>query len=65
MWLLCERALRANDRTKYYLVRLPPTSSLRALVRLTHQRGAIEQQYQELKDELGLGPHASRDGNAT
>jgi SRSO17 transposase len=33
---------------------LPPTASLRALVRLTHQCWAIEQQYQELKDELGL-----------
>ena len=40
--------------TKYYLVHLPATASLRTLVRLTHQRWAIEQQYQELKDELGL-----------
>lgn len=54
VWLLCERALGASDRTKYYLVHRPPTASLRALVRLTHQRWAIEQQYQELKDELGL-----------
>jgi len=54
VWLLCERALGAGDRTKYYLVHLPPTASLRTLVRLTHQRWAIEQQYQELKDELGL-----------
>jgi SRSO17 transposase len=54
VWLLCERALSGGDRTKYYLVHLPATASLRTLVRLTHQRWAIEQQYQELKDELGL-----------
>ena len=54
VWLLCERAVGASDRTKYYLVHLPATASLRTLVRLTHQRWAIEQQYQELKDELGL-----------
>jgi SRSO17 transposase len=54
VWLLCERALGTSDRTKFYLVHLPATASLRSLVRLTHQRWAIEQQYQELKDELGL-----------
>ena len=54
VWLLCERDLGAAPRTKYYLVNLPPTASLRQLVHLAHQRWAIEQQYQELKDELGL-----------
>jgi SRSO17 transposase len=54
VWLLCERDLGSTPRTKYYLVNLPPTASLRALVRLAHQRWAIEQQYQELKDEIGL-----------
>ena len=54
MWLLCERGLGEGDRAKYYLVDLPPTTTLRALVRLAHQRWAIEQQYQELKDEIGL-----------
>jgi SRSO17 transposase len=54
VWLLCERDLGATPRTKYYLVDLPPTASLRTLVRLAHQRWAIEQQYQELKDEIGL-----------
>ena len=54
VWLLCERDLGPTPRTKYYLVDLPPTVSLRALVRLAHQRWAIEQQYQELKDEIGL-----------
>jgi SRSO17 transposase len=54
VWLLCERDLGAAPRTKYYLVNLPPTASLKAVVHLAHQRWAIEQQYQELKDELGL-----------
>jgi SRSO17 transposase len=54
VWVLFERDLGATPRTKAYFVALPPTASLRALVRLAHQRWAIEQQYQELKDELGL-----------
>jgi SRSO17 transposase len=54
VWLLFERDLGATPRIKAYLVALPPTASLRALVRLAHQRWAIEQQYEELKDELGL-----------
>jgi SRSO17 transposase len=54
VWLLCERDLGAEPRTKYYLVNLPPTASLKDVVQLAHQRWAIEQQYQELKDELGL-----------
>lgn len=54
VWLLAERDLGATPRTKYYVVHLPATASLRALVHLTHQRWAIEQQYQELTDELGF-----------
>jgi SRSO17 transposase len=54
VWLLCERDLGGTPRTKYYLVDLPATTSLKAIVSLAHQRWAIEQQYQELKDELGL-----------
>lgn len=54
VWLLAERQGGATPRTKYYLIALPATASLRALVRLTHQRWAIEKQYEELKDELGL-----------
>jgi SRSO17 transposase len=54
VWLLCERELAGGDRHRYYLVDLPSTASLRALVSLAHQRWAIEQQYQELKDEIGL-----------
>ena len=54
VWLLFERDLGTTPRIKAYLVALPPTAPLRALVRLAHHRWAIEQQYLELKDELGL-----------
>src|SRR5690606_26011963 len=49
-WLLCERT---PDGRKYYLVHLPPTATLRELVALARSRWPIEQQYRELKDELG------------
>ena len=54
VWLLFERDLGSTPRVKAYLVSLPATASLRSLVRLAHHRWAIEQQYEELKDELGL-----------
>ena len=54
IWLLCQRDLGTTPETKYYFVHLPVTASLRSVVRLAHQRWAIEQQYAELKDELGL-----------
>jgi SRSO17 transposase len=54
VWLLFERDLGATPRVKAYLVALPPAATLGALVRLAHHRWAIEQQYLELKDELGL-----------
>lgn len=54
IWILFERDLGATPRVKTYFISLPATVSLRALVRLAHHRWAIEQQYLELKDELGL-----------
>ena len=54
VWLLGEEEAGRTRRLKHYFVNLPPSASLRSLVRLTHQRWAIEQQYQELKSELGL-----------
>lgn len=54
IWLLAERDIGATPRTKYYFVNLPPTASLTQIVRLAHHRWAIEQQYQDLKTELGL-----------
>jgi SRSO17 transposase len=52
-WLLCERTL-IDDERKYYLLNLPPAASLDDLVRLARSRWPIEQQYRELKDELGF-----------
>lgn len=54
VWLLFERDLGSTPRIKAYLVDLPATASLPSLVRLAHHRWVIEQQYEELKDELGL-----------
>src|SRR5206468_3460180 len=54
VWLLCEQDLGATPRTKYFFVALPASASVKQLVQLAHQRWAIEQQYQELKTELGF-----------
>lgn len=53
-WLLCERPLTRRGERKAYLLNLPASASLNALVRLARRRWPIEQQYRELKDELGL-----------
>jgi SRSO17 transposase len=54
IWLLAERDVGPRSKTRFYYVNLPPTAPLSQIVRLAHQRWAIEQQYQELKTELGL-----------
>jgi SRSO17 transposase len=51
-WLLCERSADAGP--KYYLLNLAPTVALHDLVAMARARWPIEQQYRELKDELGL-----------
>jgi len=52
-WLLCERSL-VDDERKYYMLNLDATAALADLVRLARSRWPIEQQYRELKDELGF-----------
>jgi SRSO17 transposase len=52
-WVLFERSV-ADDERKYYVLNLAPTASLKTLVRVARSRWPIEQQYRELKDELGL-----------
>jgi len=51
-WLLIEQL--GDDTFKYHLSNLPANTPLVELVRLAHQRWAIEQGYQQLKEELGL-----------
>ena len=57
-WLLCERA--GDDTRKYYLLNLAPTATQTDLVTLARSRWPIEQQYRELKDDLGLDPFEGR-----
>ena len=51
-WLLI--AQLGDNTFKYYFSNLPANTPLAELVRLAHQRWAIEQGYQQLKEELGL-----------
>ena len=53
IWLLCERP-DDGPAEKYYFINLPPRTALARLVTFVHQRWPIEQQYQQLKTELGL-----------
>lgn len=53
-WLLCEQGADSGNAPRFYLSNLPESCSLTRLVRLAHQRWAIEQQYSDLKTELGL-----------
>jgi SRSO17 transposase len=54
VWLLCQRSCGGDTVMKYFFVHLPAAASLQKLVTLAHQRWAIEQQYQDLKTELGF-----------
>ena len=45
---------------KYYLSILPPTSALNDLVGAAHMRWRIERDYQDLKQDLGLGHYEGR-----
>ena len=59
-WLLLEWPRGEAEPTKYWLSTLPAETSLRDLVRLAKQRWIIERDYQELKQELGLGHYEGR-----
>ena len=59
-WLLLEWPRGEAEPTKYWLSTLPADTKLGDLVRLAKQRWIIERDYQELKQELGLGHFEGR-----
>jgi SRSO17 transposase len=53
-WLLCEREIGSKEPAKFYLSNLPKTTARKRLVSLAHTRWAVEQNYEQLKDEVAL-----------
>ncbi len=60
VWLLVEWPESEKEPTKYFLCDLPVSYTLRRLVRLAKCRWKIEQDYQQLKEELGLDHYEGR-----
>ena len=60
VWLLVEWPRGEKEPTKYFLCDLPTHYTLRRLVRAAKSRWKIEQDYQQLKEELGLDHYEGR-----
>ncbi|KVZ88865.1 DDE endonuclease [Burkholderia ubonensis] len=59
-WLLIEWPPEEDEPSKYYLSTLPADTPLDVLVRIAHQRWRIERDYQDLKQDFGLGHYEGR-----
>ena len=59
-WLLIEWPQGENEPTKYWLSTLPDDITFRRLVDIAKLRWRIERDYQELKQEVGLGHFEGR-----
>ena len=59
-WLLIEWPAGDAEPLKYYLSSLPADIALNDLVTQAHMRWRIERDYQDLKQELGLGHYEGR-----
>jgi SRSO17 transposase len=59
-WLLVEWPEGAQEPSKYWLSTLPPRTALKDLVHVAKARWVIERDYQELKQEIGLGHYEGR-----
>ena len=59
-WLLIEWPRGEKEPTKYWVSTLSSTVKLKALVKMAKHRWIIERDYEELKQELGLGHFEGR-----
>ena len=59
-WLLIEWPKGEAEPAKYWLSTLPVATKLKELVKMAKHRWIIERDYQELKQELGLGHYEGR-----
>ena len=59
-WLLIEWPKDESEPSKYWFSTLPANTALKRLVYLAKHRWIIERDYQELKQELGLGHYEGR-----
>lgn len=60
LWLLAEWPETEKAPSKYWLCDLPATMALRRMVRLAKCRWKIEQDYHQMKEELGLDHYEGR-----
>lgn len=59
-WLLIEWPEKESEPTKYFLSTAPNEATLEQLVFVTKMRWRIERDYQDLKQEFGLGHYEGR-----
>jgi hypothetical protein len=59
-WLIIEWPADQDEPTKYCLSILPESTPLNELVSAAHQRRRIERDYQDLKQDFGLGHYEGR-----
>lgn len=59
-WLLIEWPADEAEPTKYWLSTLPEQTAINELVNVAHMRWRIERDYEDLKQELGLGHYEGR-----
>ena len=59
-WLLIEWSANDKEPSKYFLSTLPADTPINELVSVAHQRWRIERDYQDLKQDFGLGHYEGR-----